>query len=126
MDTEQLPENIFLSLLVDNKNIDSGDKLTSCSLEEKQIDHSKADDTISQLSSTSDSFVFVETPFAPHEQRVFGSFFNGPTPSFRNCQESPSKLGEQLASLESSVHQWDSFVDSVCAPSNEESVTSPE
>ena len=70
----------------------------------RQSEHSKGDDSISQLSSTSDSFVFVETPFAPHEQRVFGSFFNGPTPSFLDGQESPSKLGETLASLESSLH----------------------
>lgn len=110
---------------MDNKRPERADNLTSSSMDEEESEHSK-DDSISQLSSTSDSFVFVETPFAPHEQRVFGSFFNGPTPSFLDSQESPSKLGETLASLESSIHQWDSFVDSVCTPSNEETVTSPD
>lgn len=75
-------------------------------------------------SSSGDSFVFVEmkAPFAPTGQHELGSFFNGPSPTFSasgDFSEQLSDISVQLAVVESSIQQWDSFVDSVCCPETE-------
>ena len=77
--------------------------------------------------STIDSFVFVENkaPFAPENDNDVGSFFNGPMPSFhcKTILEELTDIANKLAAIESSAHQWDTFVDSVCLPNDESEET---
>lgn len=76
-------------------------------------------------STSSDSYVFVElnAPFATDE-RELNSFFHGPSPTFmNNSSESGQDLNDvsqQLAELELSVPQIDSFVESVCLTKSQE------
>ncbi|KAI1301531.1 hypothetical protein HDE_03007 [Halotydeus destructor] len=82
--------------------------------------------TTSPAGSSGDSFVFVDlkAPFASHDQHELGSFFNGPSPAFTSsaeCSEDFGDISSHLADIESNVEQWDSFVDSVCCPLDEES-----
>ena len=79
-----------------------------------------------QCSSGDSDFVFVDlkAPFASKDQQELGSFFNGPVPSFTgsgDLTEELSDISSHLAMLESNVVQWDSFVDSICCPPEDES-----
>lgn len=73
-------------------------------------------------SSADESFVIVEAPFASQE-KILGSFFNGPAPSFADSEDILTHLNElsrEIEEIESSVPQWDSFVESVCSSSRGE------
>lgn len=96
-------------------------------LEKDKVDGADQN-TTSQLlqSSSEDSFVFVEAPFASGDQRVLGSFFNGPSPTFSGCKDfdlmGPEEISSEIEKLELVVPEWDSFVDSICSnPENEAS-----
>lgn len=111
--------------------------------EEKQETQQKAGDTTSSGSGSSskhksgiasresaseESFVFVEAPFASPEEKVLGSFFNGPSPGFLDSERLPLQLNEltaEIEAIECSVNQWDSFIESVCSDDCSESVTTP-
>lgn len=89
------------------------------------IPSSKSISKSPQIYSTSnDSFVFVElnAPFAS-DDREFGSFFHGPSPTFINNNDDSSDINElsvQLAELESNAPQFDSFVESICITESQE------
>lgn len=71
-------------------------------------------------------FVEMKAPFANDENEL-GSFFNGPSPTFSgsgDLTEELSDITSQLAMIESNVQVWDSFVDSVCCP-NEDDAAKP-
>ena len=71
-----------------------------------------------RASGAEESFVFVEAPFASPEEKVLGSFFNGPSPGFLESEKMPLRLNDlaaEIEAIESSVTQWDSFVESVCS-----------
>lgn len=82
----------------------------------------------SRVSASDESFVFVEAPFASSEEKVLGSFFNGPSPGFADSERLPLQLNEltaEIEALESTVNQWDSFVESVCSDDCTESTVTP-
>ena len=69
------------------------------------------------------SFVIVDmkTPFA-NDQNDLGSFFNGPSPTFRenNLADELEDITTQLAQLESNCNEWSSFVESITSKEDEE------
>lgn len=138
-----VPENAFVNLLVkkaaavDQGKKEAGTNATVTRSEEKGTQQQKSGDmTDSRQKSGSacpesvseESFVFVEAPFASPEEKVLGSFFNGPSPGFLESEKLPLQLNEltaEIEAIESSVDQWDSFVESVCSEDCGESVTTP-
>lgn len=105
---------------------------------------SKSPQTQGVYSTSNDSFVFVElnAPFAS-DDREFGSFFHGPSPTFVSnpslneesvhsgggvsggaddggSSEMINELSQQLAELESNAPQFDSFVESICITESQE------
>jgi len=63
------------------------------------------------------SFVIVDmkTPFAPNDQNDLGSFFNGPSPTFKenNLADEMEDITSHLAQMESISQEWNSFVESI-------------
>lgn len=119
-----IPENGFLSLLISPTAQDTQEgqdvPLEVVPEKESKEPEEEKDGKIGNLVSCEESFVFVEAPFASSEEsKVLGSFFNGPTPAFSQEEEALlANLGDlsaEIEKLESSVPQWDSFVDSVCS-----------
>lgn len=139
-----VPENAFLSLLpqkqVTPPALDKGKEREAVPLQatEAEKKQSAADAAVrgkeqksgsgSRVSASDESFVFVEAPFASSEEKVLGSFFNGPSPGFLDSEKLPLQLNEltaEIEALESSVNQWDSFVESVCSDDCSESTPTP-
>ena len=139
-----VPENAFTNLLalkpvvaVDEKGKEAGTGDPVPSPHEEKVLQQKSDDLTSSkqksgsasgVSAGEESFVFVEAPFASPEEKVLGSFFNGPSPGFLDSEKLPLHLNEltaEIEAIESSVNQWDSFVESVCSDDCGESVTTP-
>ena len=69
------------------------------------------------------SFVIVDmkTPFAPNDQNDLGSFFNGPSPTFKenNLADELEDITTQLAQMESNCQEWNSFVESITSKDEE-------
>lgn len=69
------------------------------------------------------SFVIVDmkTPFAPNDQNDLGSFFNGPSPTFRenNLADELEDITTQLAQMETNCQEWNSFVESITSKDEE-------
>lgn len=70
------------------------------------------------------SFVIVDmkTPFAPNDQNDLGSFFNGPSPTFRenNLADELEDITTQLAQMETNCQEWNSFVESITSKEDED------
>lgn len=139
-----VPETAFMSLLSPQPlapiEKQAHEAQTSKKDEEKRNENIAGDESSSHRSSaqtagsrfsaaSEESFVFIEAPFASPEEKVLGSFFNGPSPCFLENEKLPLQLNEltaEIEAIESSVNQWDSFVESVCSDNSDdfsESVT---
>jgi hypothetical protein len=140
-----VPENAFLSLLAkkpvlaDEKECSDAEVTASTPQAAKQQQHQPEPQSGDMSASAKqksgsgsrvsageeESFVFVEAPFASPEEKVLGSFFNGPSPGFVDSEKLPLQLNEltaEIEAIESSVQQWDSFVESICSPDGAESI----
>lgn len=126
-----LPESAFDNLLLAPKSStpEPFKKSDESNVDSKPISipdiRKKANELAVSPCSSESSFVFVEmkAPFASQDQHELGSFFNGPCPAFSGSGDMTEELDDvtsQLAALESNVDQWDSFVDSVCFPKEDE------
>lgn len=91
---------------------------------ESEIVNCKNNASSSPGCSSLGSFVIVDmkTPFAPNDQNDLGSFFNGPSPTFRenNLADELEDITTQLAQMESNCQEWSSFVESITSKEDED------
>lgn len=92
-------------------------------LEQETLNNCKNNSSSPGCSSLG-SFVIVDmkTPFAPNDQNDLGSFFNGPSPTFRenNLADELEDITTQLAQMETNCQEWNSFVESITSKEEEE------
>ena len=106
----------------------ASDKKAAAAADGASLSGDQKPDASSKAAGAEDSFVFVEAPFASSEEKVLGSFFNGPSPGFLEMEQLPLQLTEltaEIEAIESSANQWDSFVESVCSDECAESLSTP-
>ena len=91
---------------------------------EPEIVNCKNNASSSPGCSSLGSFVIVDmkTPFAPNDQNDLGSFFNGPSPTFRenNLADELEDISTQLAQIETNCQEWNSFVESITSKEEED------